>query len=76
MPGELFTEETWPANDPFLVQQVLGPLEVDFRYVPSWRGPPRVVLVALDRAQDAGASLVFAPTGPAPPQSPMHLIAR
>jgi hypothetical protein len=76
-PQELLVEWEWPSHDPFLVERVFGPREIDWRYYTTWRGHPRVVLMDVGRARAIGASLSFTPTPRAPRQRmPMELIQR
>jgi hypothetical protein len=44
----------WPANDPFAVEEVFGPLEVNFRWYPTWSGDDRVLMMTRLRAQKLG----------------------
>jgi hypothetical protein len=76
-PGELLREWMWPCTDPFLVERVFGPLEVEWRYAPTWRGVPRVVMLDIDKARAIGASLSFTPAeGPGNPRMPMEILGR
>jgi hypothetical protein len=76
-PDELLAEGSWPGTDAFLVEEVIGPREIDWRYAPTWRGAPRVVVMTIDKARAVGASLTFTP-GPAPERArmPMELLLR
>jgi hypothetical protein len=47
-------EAEWPANDPWAVERVFGPREVNFHWYPSWAGADRVVVMSLDKAVRIG----------------------
>lgn len=77
LPSELFAEWEWPSNDPFVVERVFGPREIDWPWYTTWRGDARVLLMDIDEARAKGAALDFAPrpTTP-PPHFPMEMLGR
>jgi hypothetical protein len=42
----------WPANDPFAIEQVFGPREVNVDWYPSWVGADRVLIMSSAKARE------------------------
>jgi hypothetical protein len=69
LPGELFVGWEWPSNDPFLVDRVIGPQEIDWVWYTGWFGPSRAVVMSVEKARRLGASLEFSPHAKSDPPS-------
>jgi len=41
----------WPANDPWAIERVFGPREVNVDWYPSWMGADRVMVMTLETAR-------------------------
>jgi hypothetical protein len=44
----------WPANNPYLVEDIMGTWEVNFNYYPSWPGDDRIVVMKRETAKQIG----------------------
>jgi hypothetical protein len=51
----------WPADDPFAIERVFGPREVNLDWYPSWVGADHVIVMTSKKARAIGVRMMSSP---------------